>query len=334
MSEMRYNPITLDWVIMASARAMKPNDYSRPKTPRPAKPERREGCPFCVGSESLTAQEIHRVDDSAGEWLIRVVANKFPAFVPAEELQRRTRGTFRCMTAAGSHEVVIDSPRHNASPASMPVGELRRLLGVYRDRYRSLAENPHVQSIVIFKNHGERAGTSLEHPHSQIIAAPVVSCQVEARLQEARRYHSETGDCLYCRVLADELEAGERIVQATDHFVAFVPYAALSPYHLWIFPKVHTPSFGSAGGEMLDSLAEILSRQLRALSLGLDDPDYNLLVRSAPAGAVHSPYYHWYIAIVPRVSHLAGYELGSGTYINSLRPEDCAETLRAAMAAG
>ena len=330
MSEMRFNPITLDWVIMASDRSMKPNDFRKEDRVRPELPPCRENCPFCVGNEHLSAQEIARACDKDGSWQVRVVANKYPAFSPMEVVERHNEGTFRSLSAAGAHEVVIEHPKHNVALSDFTAPHVRALFGLYRERYEALRLNPAVESIVIFKNHGERAGTSLEHPHSQITAAPIVSAQVEARLQEARRYHQKTGDCLYCRVLADELEAGVRIVEESESFVAFIPYASLSPYHLWIFPRQHASSFGAIGDCDLDHLADILSRQLRHLHVALGDPDYNFMIRSSPARAVHSPYYHWYVAIVPRVSHLAGFELGSGTYINSSRPEHCAEVLRSA----
>jgi UDPglucose--hexose-1-phosphate uridylyltransferase len=281
----------------------------------------------------MTEAELCRASAPDGSWTVRVMANKYPAFRASDDMQRHAHGTFRSMTAAGSHEVVVEHPRHDVSMKQMEVPHLAAILRIYRERYLALEQRPHVESIVIFKNHGERAGTSLEHPHSQIIAAPVVSSQVFTRMEAARRFHREHEVCLYCRVLEEELEAGERILDARSSFVAFAPYASLSPYHLWIFPRRHAASFSSVGDEEIAELAEVLSLQLRRLAVAAGDPDFNFTIRSSPVGASFPHFHHWYLAIVPRMSYLAGYELGSGIFINSMRPELCAERLRAAGAA-
>lgn len=330
MSEMRFNPITLDWVILAPDRALKPNDFLPEKKVRPPRPAHREDCPFCVGNEALTSAEICRAEAADGSWLARVVENKYSAFVATDDLRRHSRGTFRSMAAAGAHEVLIEHPRHDLAFADMETPHLTLILGLYRDRYRALRQRPHVESIVIFKNHGVRAGTSLEHSHSQITATPVVSSQVHMRLHEGRRYHEYHGACLYCEVLNDELESGERIIESGESFVAFLPYASLSPYHLWIFPRHHASSFDEISDGDLVELAGVLSRQLRRLAVAADDPDYNFTIRSAPVGEVNSCCFHWYLSIVPRMSRFAGFELGSGSYINSMSPELCAERMRGA----
>jgi len=328
MSEMRFNPVTRDWVIMAPDRALKPNDFVQAVQARPPRPQRRDDCPFCTGNEHLATGEIARVTDSSGGWLVRVVPNKYPALVTSDDLRRTARATFRAMAASGAHEVVIEHPRHDLSPKDMAPSHLSTLLRVFRDRYGALRREPGVESVVIFKNHGERAGTSLEHPHSQIVAAPIVPPQVRLRLHEAIRYYDENGECVCCKVLNDEVEAGERILEASPCFVAFVPYAALSPYHTWIFPRRHASSFDSITDAELIDLGRVLGRVLRRLAFALGDPDYNFGIRSAPVSEADSRYSHWYVAIVPRVSRVAGFELGTGMYINSLRPERCAEVLR------
>jgi UDPglucose--hexose-1-phosphate uridylyltransferase len=329
MSEMRFNPITRDWVILAPGRSQKPNDFRAALKPRAARPPFRGDCPFCVGNED-PQREIMRLTAADGSWLTRVIPNKFPALSAADDLCRSTHGTFRSLAAVGDHEVVIEHPRHDLGPATIEPAHLAGVLRVYRERYRALRANPVVESIVIFKNHGERAGTSLEHPHSQIVGAPIIASSVRTRLEEASRFHEETGQCLCCRVLADELEAGERILEVAPGFVAFIPYAALSPYHLWIFPRRHASSFDSILDEEISDLADVLSRVLRRLSAALDDPDFNFTIRSAPVNESDVPYFHWYVSIVARTTHVAGFELGSGIFINSVSPEDAAATLRAA----
>ena len=328
MPEMRYNPITLDWVIMAPARNLKPDDFHKAPPVRPPRLQHDSACPFCPGNEYLTSSEICRASAADGSWTVRVIPNKFSAFVPGDGLRRFCQSTFRSMSALGYHEVVIEHPRHDLSFAEMEVPHLADILRIYRSRYQALQSIPHVGSVVVFKNQGERAGSSLMHPHSQIIAAPVISSQVRLRLQEARRFHELNGTCLYCQVMEDELESGERILEGGHSFVAFVPYAALSPYHLWIFPRIHEPSFATISDVDIDELAGVLSRQLRRISVAANDPDYNFTIRSAPVGESSSSCFRWYFAIVPRVNHLAGFELGSGSYINSLPPERCVELLR------
>ncbi len=330
MSEIRFNPITRDWVIIAPSRSGKPNDFRRPPIQSPPRPQHREDCPFCAGNEHLTLPEIARIAAPDGNWLVRTVPNKYPALGVTSNLRCMTRSTFRSMSADGAHEVVVEHPYHHLSLADMGPAHFASVLRMYRQRYLALRLLPTVESIVIFKNHGEQAGTSLEHPHSQIAAAPIVSAQVRTRLKDAAAFHDVHGECLYCRVFHDEIEAGERVVEASPFFVAFVPFAALSPYHLWIFPRRHAPSFDSITDEEIGDLSHVLSRVLRRLSVALGDPAYNFSIRSAPVIEADWHFYHWYMAIVPRVSMVAGFEMGSGMFINTLSPEHSAEILREA----
>jgi UDPglucose--hexose-1-phosphate uridylyltransferase len=259
MSQMRFNVITRDWVIMAEDRARKPNDFASERAARD-RVERREECPFCVGNETATPGEICRVTGGDGEWRVRVVPNKFAALRPGGDERRESQGTFHAMCAAGEHEVVIEHPRHDMTMATEDERHAADVIRVHRDRYAALRELKHVESIIVFRNHGERAGTSLEHPHSQIVAAPIVPPQIRMRIEEASRFYDETGECVFCQVMADELEAGDRIVEATEHFVAFVPYAALSPFHQWIFPRRHESSFDGISEEEIEDLAGLMGR--------------------------------------------------------------------------
>jgi UDPglucose--hexose-1-phosphate uridylyltransferase len=332
MAEMRFNPITRDWVIIAPGRSNKPNDFRAAAKDGAPRPAHVAPCPFCTGNEE--PNEICRAAGPDGGWLARVIPNKFPALTHHDDLRRETRGTFRSMSAAGAHEVVVEHPRHDLSLAEMGAEHLALLLRIYRDRYLALRRHPAVEAITIFKNYGQRAGASLGHPHSQIVAAPVISSNVRMRLDEASRAYDEAGECLYCRVLADEVDVGERVFESNADFAAFIPYAALSPFHTWIFPRRHASSFDSITDGEIAALAQILHRVLRRISVAAGDPDFNFSVRSAPISACESPYYHWFFAIVPRVNYLAGFELGSGIYINSLSPEDAAGRLRAAVIDG
>ena len=312
---------------MAPDRALRPDHFHQQAVEHLARPAHRDDCPFCVGNEALTPAEITRVTAPDGSWLVRVIPNKYSVFEATLDMQRKKQGTFRSMAAAGVHEVVVEHPRHDLELGEMEPAHLVLLLRMYRERYQVLRGNPLVESIVIFKNQGQRAGSSLEHAHSQITAAPVLSSQVCMRLQEARRFHELEGGCLYCTVLHEELLAEERIIEAGETFVAFMPYAALSPYHTWVFPRKHQASFDEISDADIEELAGLLSRLLRRMKAAAGAPDYNITIRSAPVGEV-SGCFHWYISIVSRISQLAGFELGSGTYINSMRPERCAERVR------
>ena len=327
MSEMRFNPITLDWVVMAPERELRPDDFHHQTAEHPARLPHRDDCPFCTGNEAKTPAEIARVTAPDGSWLVRVMPNKFSVFDATTDLRRQKNGTFRSMAAAGKHEVVVEHPRHDLDLGEMAPEHLVLVLRMYRERYEALRNNPAVESIIIFKNQGQRAGSSLEHSHSQITAAPVLSSQVCMRMQEARRFHELEGGCLYCTVMQEELLAGERILETGTSFIAFMPYAALSPFHTWIFPCKHQAAYDEISDEDIEELAGMLSRLLRRLKAAAGAPDYNITFRSAPVGEV-SGCFHWYISIVSRISNLAGFELGSGTYINSMSPERCAERLR------
>lgn len=327
MSQMRFNTVTRDWVIMAGDRAGKPNDFSESSSPRP-RMRWRQNCPFCPGNEAETPDEISRIDDGTGNWLIRVVANRYPAFQPEPELCREVNSTFLSMRAAGRHEVVVEHPRHDLNFASAGPGHLARLIRVFRERYAALRELEHTRIVTVFRNHGVRAGTSLKHPHSQIAAAPIVPPRMRLRMQDARRFHEETGACLFCQVIEDELAAGERLVEISPLFLAFVPFAALSPYHQWIFPRRHAASFDSISDAEIDDLGRVLNRMALRMRDGIGDPDFNLSIRSAPTGAGEAPFFHWYVALVPRISRVAGFEMGSGMYINTVLPERAAEDLR------
>jgi len=232
------------------------------------------------------------------------------------------------MAGIGVHEVIVENPRHDLTTALLTVVEVTDILLVYRQRYLEIRKYPHIETIIIFKNHGESAGTSLEHPHSQIAATPVVPSLFRSRIDAAIRYFDDTGECLFCRTLDDELASGERVIFESAYFVAFIPYAALSPFHIWIFPRRHSSSFDDITDAEITDLAYTLKTVLAKLYYGLNDPDYNYNIRSVPTAERATKYFHWYMAIIPRVSKQAGFELGSGMFINTALPEESAEFLR------
>lgn len=327
MPELRQNIITRDWVIIAKERARRPNEFASSRTSRSRAESHNSSCPFCPGNEHQTQREIYRVSGERG-WKVRVVDNKFPALMRDGERLRTINGIYRSMTAVGFHEVIIEHPRHDMTTALLSDSEVVDILEAYRHRYIDIRKDPRIEAIIIFKNHGEGAGTSLGHPHSQLAATPIVPTQVRSRIEEATRFFDEVGECVFCSTLRAELVGRERIVFESEHFVAFIPYAALSPFHLWIFPRRHTSSFGDIMDAEMEDLAAILRTVLAKLYFGLGDPDFNYSIRSIPVRDHHTDYYHWYFTIVPHVSRTAGFEIGSGMYINPALPEESAEFLR------
>ncbi len=327
MPELRQNIATKEWVVIATERAKRPEDLVQP--PRPLtedRPEWEEGCPFCPGNEELDL-EVMRIPE-CGPWQLRVVRNKFPALQLEGERQRTFEGVHRQITGVGYHEVLVESPLHNTCPALEPAIEVSLMLEAFKIRGREICQDPRIEQIIYFENHGERAGTSLAHPHTQLIGLPIVPYSIRARAEEARRYFDDTGRCALCHMLSDELKHDLRVVAKSKCYAAFIPYAALSPFHIWILPRRHESSFLNATAHELADLGVLLRRVLRKLYMGLRDPDYNYVIRSAPLHDPGTEYLHWYVTIVPRVTRSAGFELGSGMFINVALPEASAAFLR------
>jgi UDPglucose--hexose-1-phosphate uridylyltransferase len=328
MPELRQNIATREWVIIARERARRPNAFAESPRHRNTinQPAFDDRCPFCPGNEELDL-EICRFPQE-GDWHIRVVNNKYPALSQSDALVRSFEGTKRSMTGVGHHEVLVEHPRHNTTLALLHADEVERVLAAYLHRGQAIGNDPRIEQIVYFKNHGDRAGASMAHPHSQLIGLPIVPGDIRHRIEEARRYFDDTGHCVFCAMLADELKHGERLIAFNAHFVAFALYASSSPFHIWIMPRVHRASFLHVEPSELASLAKILRDVLHRLYHGLNDPDYNLVIRSTPVKEPENAYFHWYLTLIPRLSHTAGLELGSGVWINPSVPEDCAAFLR------
>jgi UDPglucose--hexose-1-phosphate uridylyltransferase len=326
MSELRYNLISREWVIIATERAKRPHDFIKQKQEKKPVEEYRKDCPFCRGNENQTPRETFRIEKSG--WQVRSVYNKFGALANDIEPVRKNSGLYSSISGFGVHEVIVEHPLHNLCIPLMGVQEVQDIILAYKNRYQEISQCNHVKHIVIFKNHGSSAGTSLEHPHSQLIATPLVPPQSRSRLEQAANYFDLSGRCLFCQTLEEELAAQERIVLESDEFVSFVPYAPLSPFHIWIFPRKHVASFSQINEREIASLAANLKGTLTKLYLGLDNPDYNYVIRSLPVKEQGVEYFHWYLSIIPRVSQPAGFELGSGMFINTSLPEEAANFLR------
>ena len=327
MAELRQNVITREWVIITPERAKRPDQFAAGNQTKPILSEYVPDCPFCAGNERYTLEESFRIPEK-GNWKVRVIANKFPALSGKGNRVRKVDGIYRSMTAVGYHEVIVEHPHHNITTALMKSEEVVDILKVYRERYQAIKRDNRVEAIILFKNHGEGAGTSIVHPHSQLVATPIVPSQIRIRIDEAIRYFDDTGECVCCRTLQDEIRAKERLIFQSSNFVAFIPYAALSPFHTWIFPLRHASSFDEINDVEINDLAKCLKTVLAKLYFGLNNPDFNYSIRSIPTRDLHAEYFHWYLTIVPRVSKTAGFEIGSGMYVNTALPEESAAFLR------
>jgi UDPglucose--hexose-1-phosphate uridylyltransferase len=329
VSTLRQDPTTRQWAILAPRRGDRPHEPV--VVPRPQLEPFDPACPFCPGNEERTPPEIARDRDGNG-WLVRVVPNRYSALSGDGPVDRSGDPLHREMAGAGSHEVVIESPLHDARIDAMDQAQVGRIVATWRERYRELIALPHVRAVIVFKNFGRLAGTSLVHTHSQIVATPVFLPRLLRRMDVATRYHDENGSCVYDDVLSSELAAGERIVEEYGSFVALEPWAANSPFETWIAPMFHQGSFGDLADEEIDDLAVILIRTLSAVRRACGDPDYNLVMYSAPSNGGHAErVFHWHLKLIPKLATPAGFEMGSAMSINAVPPEEAAARLRAAL---
>ena len=330
MPDLRKDPIVNRWVIIAHERAKRPHDF---KVEDQAVQASTTLCPFCEGNEEMTPPEITAYRDRGGQankpgWRVRVVPNKFPALKIEGALNKRGEGIYDTMTGVGAHEVIIESPRHHISMAEMSEEGIREVLWVYRDRLIDLKRDSRLVHGMLFKNVGAAAGASLEHTHSQLIVTPIVPISVWEEMTGALEFHNYRGRCIYCDIVQQELATERRVVLDTPYFTAFCPYASRFPFETWIVPKAHESHFENIPKQGVDDLGTVLRDVLRRLELALDSPPYNYIVHTAPFDSQEMQHYHWHIEIIPRLTKVAGFEWGSGFYINPVPPEDAAAFLR------
>jgi UDPglucose--hexose-1-phosphate uridylyltransferase len=328
MPELRQNFFTKEWVIIATERAKRPEDLA---THRPAQvvPSFLESCPFCPGNESKTPPEVIRFLAEGGDsWAVRVIPNKFAALSSAAQPTRSLRHLRRRVEGFGFHEVIIDGPDHAGCMAMLPDAHVAILLGAYKERYNKLSLDPRITHVTIFKNHGSDAGASLQHPHSQLIATPVIPSQVRHRLHEALRHYDDAGECMFCHNVEREMEEQTLVVIKSEHFLALEVFASATPFATHIFPLRHMATFGEIKEAEIVDLAHVLRTLLAKIYVGLENPDLNFTIRSGPCDYVGARHFHWYVSIIPRLTRVAGFELGSGMFINTVLPESAAEFLR------
>lgn len=334
MPELRTDPISGRWVIIATERAARPTDFKSP----PADVNDVARCPFCPGHEDMTPPEIYAIrepgtaPDTPG-WHVRVVSNKFPALRIEGDTTRSDVGLFARMDGIGAHEVIIETPDHHAHLGQLPVPKVATVVQGYLERYRDLDNDPRFAYALLFRNHGRTAGASLSHPHSQLIALPVVPKRAAEEVAASEQYFGKRGGCVFCHIVAQELASRDRVVFENDRFVAVEPYASRFPFETWLLPKHHAGSFGDLTAVEMNPLAEALQRTLQALHVCLGNPPYNFIVHTAPYHYQAGHAYHWHIEIMPRLTQVAGFEWGSGFFINPVVPEAAARFLREAAVA-
>ena len=328
MPELRKDPVVGRWVIISTERARRPSDFN-------IEPVRARGgpCVFCAGNEDKTPPEIiaGRPDDSAHNgpgWSFRVVPNKFPALRIEGELEPAGEGLYDRMNGVGAHEVVIETPDHEASMSGMSIDAVTDVFLAFRERLMDLKKDPRFEYVLVFKNHGEAAGASLEHPHSQLIATPIIPIMVTEELAGSALYWQMKERCVWCDVVHQERRSRRRVIMEANGFVALAPFAPRFPFETWILPTRHRSAFEETGVEDLRGLAELLGEFLRRMDRVLQRPPFNFMLHTAPLRESELDYFHWHLEVMPKLSNVAGFEWGSGFFINPMPPEAAAAALR------
>jgi UDPglucose--hexose-1-phosphate uridylyltransferase len=331
VSELRKDPVTGRWVIISTERRKRPTDFQL-ESVRIA-PD--ASCPFCEGHEHMTPRELlaHRHNGSGPNqagWSLRVVPNQYPVLRVEGTLDRQGEGLFDKMNGIGAHEVIIESPRHEDTLASMDDGAIENVLWAARDRVQDLKRDRRFRYIIIFKNHGMAAGASLEHSHSQLIALPIVPREVRDEVDGAKAHFEQKERCVYCDIVRQETGEEKRLIAENADIVAVAPYAPRFPFETWLLPRRHQSHFEDAPRHEVASLARMLGDILRRMNRTLQSPPYNLLIHSAPVSEAATDYYHWHVEIIPKLTKVAGFEWATGFYVNPTAPEEAADVLRAA----
>jgi UDPglucose--hexose-1-phosphate uridylyltransferase len=337
MPELRRDPVVGRWVIISTERSRRPSDFAS----APVRPQSGGPCVFCPGEESRTPAEILAVRGPDGEangpgWKLRVVPNKFPALRIEGELEPSGEGVFDRMNGIGAHEVIIETPDHGASLAELPESQVVAVLEAWRQRMVDLQKDVRFGYVSVFKNHGEAAGASLEHPHSQLIATPIVPMMVEQELEGALRHFRMRKRCIWCDIIRQEMQGRTRglgrLILGEGGVVALCPYAPRLPFESWILPERHRPSYEEAEGTELRALARVLGEVLRRMNHVLGYPSWNLSLHSAPLKTPTPDHFHWHLEIIPKLTKVAGFEWGTGLFINPTPPEEAAGYLREGVA--
>jgi UDPglucose--hexose-1-phosphate uridylyltransferase len=333
MSELRKDPVTGRWVIISTERRKRPSDFRLEPVQIP--PD--AACPFCEGHEHMTPREVlaYRRNGQAPNqpgWELRVVPNQFPVLRVEGNLDRQGEGLFDKMNGIGAHEVIIETPKHQESLATMSADAVEQVFWSFRERVQDLKQDRRFRYIIIFKNHGTAAGASLDHSHSQLIALPIVPREVRAEIDGARQHFASKERCVFCDLIRQDAADGRRVIAENADMIALSPYAPRFPFETWILPKRHQALFEDTPRHEYASLARLLGDLLRRMNTALVSPPYNLLIHSAPVSEPAGDFYHWHLEIIPKLTKVAGFEWATGFYLNPTAPEEAAQVLRDARA--
>jgi len=333
MPELRKDPVVGRWVIISTERAKRPKDFKfSPEEKRSTPAE----CPFCPGNEGATPPEVfaYRENNSPPNspgWILRVIPNKFPALRIEGELNRRGEGIYDRINGIGAHEVIIETPDHAADLTDVSPDAFTKVIFAYQTRILDLKKDPRFRYVMVFKNFGAAAGASLEHSHSQLIATPVTPKRVTEEMDGAKRYFEYRERCIFCDIIVQETKMRKRLIVENNSFIAVCPFAPRFPFETWILPRNHLSNFEDASEYELKNLASILKDCLLRLKRALNTPPYNYIIHTVPITLKGIDFYHYHIEIVPVLTRIAGFELGTGFYINPTPPEESALYLRNVM---
>jgi len=336
MPELRKDPVVGRWVIVSAERAFGPRAFgaAAQQAERQARSQQEEAlCPFCPGREAGTPPEVlayraHGLPPNGPGWTVRVVPNKLPVLRVEGSLEREGVGLYDRMSGLGAHEVVIESSQHRVRLGDLAVGELEQIVWAWRDRIHDLRRDFRLKYVLVFKNDGVVAGAPRTHPHSQLIALPIVPRRVAEELEGAKRYFAFRERCVFCDMVRQELREGGRLIYENGGCVVFAPYAARFPFETWIVPKQHQASFQDSPRQIFRQLGEALKVALFKLDRALQQQAYSFTLHNAPFQDDRSESYHWHLEIMPALAAVTGFELGSGFYINPTPPEESARYLR------
>lgn len=331
MPELRKDPIIGRWIIISTERGKRPTDFIVEKTLAKG-----GFCPLCPGNENTTPPEVlsfsQYPDRHANKpgWDVRVVPNKYPALVIEGELSKEGDGLYDKMNGIGAHEVIIETPDHNESFTHLPPERMVKVFWAFRDRLTDLSNDPRFRYVMIFKNYGAAAGASLEHSHSQLVALPILPRMIKSELDGSLSYYKYKERCVFCDIIKQETNHNQRVITQNELFIAIVPYAPRSPFEMWILPKKHASSYLSMNNEEFKQLSEIFSECMRRLDKCIPNVPYNFVLHGAPLRSPALEHYHWHFEVMPKLTTIAGFEWGSGFYINPIPPEEAAKYLRKA----
>lgn len=326
LSELRQDLVTGDWVVIATGRAKRPDEFAAHKRSK-IEEDSEKPCIFCYPEESGQEKDVLIYEKSNGDWSLRIFPNKYPAFSRGKKIRHFEEGPYFGMDSAGYHEVVVTKD-HERQIAHLEALEVAEILDAYQSRYIDLMNKKSVNYIEVFHNHGKEAGASVNHPHSQLMAIPVISTYVKLELDGAESYHKANKHCVYCAMIEWEKEDKKRIIFENDNFLVFCPYASRVAFETWIIPKKHKPYFERMSEDDKMKAGEALQFAINKIYTALEDPAYNFYIHTSPCDGRDYPHYHWHIEILPRTSVWAGFELSTGIEISTIQPEAAAEYLK------